>query len=173
VERRVAASSDDAEQKSSSVSLTSSDLELVDDGGLQTVGIRFRNVTVPPGATIVNAYVQFQVDQTSSVATNLKIEGQDADNPGAFTTSSNNVSSRARTTEFELWTPPAWPSVGAAGLNQRTPNIKDVIQEIVDRPLWSSGNALVVIITGTGKRVAESYDGLPAGAPLLHIEYGT
>jgi hypothetical protein len=29
----------------------------------------------------------------------------------------------------------------------------------------------VVIITGTGKRVAEAYDGLPSGAPLLHVEF--
>jgi hypothetical protein len=46
-----------------------------------------------------------------------------------------------------------------------------VIQEIVDRPGWSAGNALVVIVTGSGKRVAESYNGLPSGAPLLHVEY--
>src|SRR4029453_11945184 len=94
VERRVAGGSDDAEQKGSVVSLTSTDLELVDDAGLQTVGIRFRNVTVPPGAMIVNAYVQFRGDAATTVATSLRIEGQYADNPGAFTTASNNVSSR-------------------------------------------------------------------------------
>ena len=31
--------------------------------------------------------------------------------------------------------------------------------------------ALVIIVTGSGRRVAESYDGTPAGAPLLHVEY--
>jgi uncharacterized repeat protein (TIGR02543 family) len=46
-----------------------------------------------------------------------------------------------------------------------------VIQEIVNRPGWSSGNALVVIITGSGERVAESHDGDPDGAPLLHVVY--
>jgi len=30
---------------------------------------------------------------------------------------------------------------------------------------------LVIIITGTGERVAESYNGDPNGAPLLHVEY--
>ena len=33
------------------------------------------------------------------------------------------------------------------------------------------GNSLVLIITGTGERVAESFDGLPAAAPLLHVEF--
>jgi len=36
----------------------------------------------------------------------------------------------------------------------------------------SSNNDMVFIITGTGKRVAESYDGSANKAPLLHIEYG-
>jgi hypothetical protein len=48
-----------------------------------------------------------------------------------------------------------------------------VIQAIVSRPGWSSGNALVIIVTGSGERVAESYEGDPAGAPLLHVVYTT
>ena len=64
LEVRVAASSDDAEERSSGgVNLTSSDLELVYDGSDQTVGIRFNGVTIPQGASIRNAYVQFQVDE--------------------------------------------------------------------------------------------------------------
>jgi hypothetical protein len=35
----------------------------------------------------------------------------------------------------------------------------------------TNGNSLVIIITGTGERSAESYDGRPSGAPLLHVEY--
>ncbi len=46
-----------------------------------------------------------------------------------------------------------------------------MIQEIVTRPGWASGNSLAIIITGTGHRTAEAYDGVPARAPLLHIEY--
>jgi len=46
----VAASSDDAkEAESGSVSTTSSDLELVNDGSNQTVGIRFAGVSVAQG----------------------------------------------------------------------------------------------------------------------------
>jgi hypothetical protein len=69
------------------------------------------------------------------------------------------------------WVPPDWLTAGEAGLDQRTPNLSSVIQEIVSRPGWVSGNSLVIIITGTGKRVAEAYEGSSAGAPLLHVEY--
>ena len=172
VEVRVAGSSDDAEESSSgSVSLTSSDLELVQTSSLQTVGMRFGGVAVPPGATIVDAYVQFQVDETDAGAVALTVAGQAADNAPTFTSGSGNVSSRPRTGATVGWSPPAWSTVGAAGAAQRTPNLAAVVQEIVGRSGWSGGNSLVLIITGSGKRVAESYNGSQSGAPLLHIAY--
>ena len=61
--------------------------------------------------------------------------------------------------------------VGQAGSDQQTPDLAPVIQEIVNRPGWASGNSLAIIITGTGHRTADSYNGDPGGAPLLHVEY--
>ncbi|BAY24263.1 hypothetical protein NIES2100_40570 [Calothrix sp. NIES-2100] len=169
---RVSAGSDDAEQSATgSVSLTSSDLELVNDGNNQTVGLRFNSINVPKGVTITNAYIQFKVDETSTTATNLTIQGQAIGNAPTFTSASNNISSRSKTTASVTWNPTAWNSVGAAGVDQRTNNIASVIQEIINRPDWASNNSLVTIITGTGARVAESFEGDAAGAPLLHIEY--
>ena len=43
--------------------LDSSNLELVNDGSDQTVGMRFTAVGIPQGATILNAFVQFKVDE--------------------------------------------------------------------------------------------------------------
>jgi hypothetical protein len=174
VEVRVAANSDDAEEKTATgkVSLTSSDLELTTDGtSVQIVGMRFLGVPVPKGATILNAYLQFKVDEISSAAASLTVQGQAADTTVAFTTATRNVSLRPRTGASVPWTPAAWPTVGTAGPDQRTPNIASVIQEIVNRPGWASGNSLVILISGTGKRVAEAYNGDRAGAPLLHVEY--
>jgi len=172
-EKRVAASSDDAEEANStgSVGLSSSDLELIQESAAQTVGMRFTGLAIPPGATILSAYVQFKVDEATPGATALTIQAEAADNPGTFTTATGNISSRARTGAAMPWAPPEWPAVGEAGAAQRTADIAAVIQEIVSRPGWASGNALVIIITGTGKRVAESYNGDAPGAPLLHIEY--
>jgi hypothetical protein len=44
-----------------------------------------------------------------------------------------------------------------------------VIQEIVGRGGWSQGQAIALIITGTGKRTAEAVDG--TAAPILHVEF--
>jgi hypothetical protein len=169
LERPVAAGADDAEEKSSgSVSLTSSDLELVFDGAAQTLGLRFTGVTIPRGAEITNAYVQFTVDEAQSEATSLTIRGQDADDTAVFTTASRNVSSRPPTDALASWSPLAWSAIGTAGLDQRTPDLTSVIQEIVDRPGWA-GRSLAVLITGTGHRTADSFEG--AHPPLLHVEY--
>jgi hypothetical protein len=171
VESRVAASTDDAEEDAGGVGIGSSDLELVEESSTQTVGMRFTGLAVPPGATIVDATVQFQADETDTVATNLTFQAQAADNPPTFQNLPGNITSRPVTTASAAWSPAPWNTVGAAGPDQKTSDISAVIQEIVDRPGWASGNALVLIVTGSGKRVAESYNGDAAGAPLLQVTY--
>jgi hypothetical protein len=167
LEVRVASGSDDAEETSSGgMELTSSDLDMGD----RTVGLRFTGISVPPAATILNAYVQFQADGSPSEVTSLRIEGQAIDNAPTFTSSARNISSRIRTAAFVAWSPPPW-IVGEAGANEQTPDLASLIQEIVDRPGWLIGNSLAIIITGPGLRDAECFESLPAGAPLLHIEY--
>ena len=173
-EKRIVSGLDDVEQNpSGSMYINSTDLELVDDGTIvgQTVGIRFTGIGIPQGTIITNAYIQFQVDEVSTIASSLVIRGEDADNAAAFTSARNNVSSRTSTDASVAWTPAAWSTVGAAGVDQRTPDLSAIVQEIVNRGGWSALNDMVFVITGTGTRTAESFEGTATGAPLLHIEY--
>ncbi|MGB5345039.1 MAG: LamG domain-containing protein, partial [Woeseia sp.] len=130
------------------------------------------SLDIPPGATISNAYLQFQVDEATTASANLVVRAQAADDAGTFSASNYNLSSRPLSTAAVNWSPVGWPAVGDRGEDQRTPDLSAIIQEIVDRPGWASGNALVIVIDGTGTRIAESYEGDPAGAATLHIEYG-
>jgi PKD repeat protein/uncharacterized protein YjiK len=171
-EVRVKADYDDAEESATgSMDLTSTDLELVYDRSDQTVGMRFNGIDIPPGATIANAYIQFQVDEANSGDTSLSIQGEASDHALIFSSSNFDITSRARTSAAVSWNPNPWVTVGEAGPDQQTPDIAAVIQEIVDRPGWVSGNSLAIIITGTGERTAEAHDGVSAAAPLLHVEY--
>ncbi len=172
VEVRVTNGKDDVEENSTGkMYITSSELELVYNTSNQVVGIRFSQVNIPKGATITNAYLQFNVGKTSSNATTLSIRGEASPNATAFTTKGHNVSSRLRTSKSVTWSPAAWLQLKAKGPDQRTPNLAPIVQEIVNQQGWATGNSLVMIITGTGKRVAEAYEVDHAGAPLLHIEY--
>jgi hypothetical protein len=63
-----------------------------------TVGMRFINVAIPEGATISNAYIQFQADEAQSGLTSLTIEGEvrgDA-NPPTFSSIDGDISLRER-----------------------------------------------------------------------------
>jgi Tfp pilus tip-associated adhesin PilY1 len=169
VEVSVSANSDDAEEgESGAMDLYSSDLELITESTDQIVGIRFQNVAVPQGAMITNAYLEFDVDEdVNTNPTNLDIYAEAADNPGTFISTANNISNRDRTAQFTSWDNlPNWNM----GEQHQTPDLSSVVQAIIGRTGWASGNAMVFIITGSGKRIAESHDG-DGAPPLLHIEY--
>lgn len=172
IDSRVSQSSDDAEQRANdSMYLDSSDLEIVKDGSNQIIGMRFQGLNIPKDANITNAYIQFEVDETSSRTTNLSIFGQNSDDTQTFSSSDFDISNRPKTSNSISWSPSSWDNKNDAGLDQRTPDLKDIIQEVVNRGGWVSGNSMVFIVNGSGKRVAESYDGESSAAPHLHVEY--
>jgi len=170
---RIATGSDDAEETGSgSMSLTHGDLGFGNVATVEWVGMRFPGLAIPPGAPILAAGVQLRADESDSGPTLLTLQGQDADDAPVFGTGTGNISSRPRTGAVVVWSPLAW-SLGGAGPAQQTPDLSEIVQAIVDRPGWASGNALVLIVNGDGERVAESTEGLAAMAPLLHVEWQT
>ena len=68
----------------------------------------------------------------------------------------NNITSRLRTFNEVSWAVSSWPTEKAGGPDQRSPELSAVIQEIVDRPGWESGKRLVLIVTGSSYRQAET-----------------
>ena len=174
IDRRVAAASDDTEEEttSGSISGNTSDIELVTGATPQIDGLRFTNITVARGTTITSAYIQLEADEAQSEVTNLVFQGHAADNAPTFTTAIHDVSARPRTAASVNWSPVAWAVVGEQGPNQRTGELKAIVQEIVNRPGWVSGNAIAIIVSGTGHRTARAFESVPAGAALLHIEAG-
>jgi hypothetical protein len=159
--------------------VNSTDLEFVYDPnssqGTQIVGMRFNNLNIPQGAAITAAYITFTSDSpdvgnpSNSSATTVSIAGQDIDNAPVFSTTNLNVSSRTKTTASVNWSPTSWTT----GTTYNTSSIATIIKEIVDRPGWTSGNSMAMIVTGTniGGRVAHSYDGVPGSAPILYVTY--
>jgi hypothetical protein len=169
IDTQIASSSDDAEEQSAgNVKVTSSMLDLIEDGGvMQIVGMRFANLNIPKNAHIIKAYIQFTAKRASSVSTNLIIQGEHVANPNPFNGTRLNLSSRIKTTESVNWSPQAW----SKGSVSQTSDIGSIVQSLVNQSDWSSGNAMAFIVSGVGQRVAVSYDGLANNAPTLHIEY--
>ncbi len=178
---RINKTSDDAEERGANansnaglIDLSSSDLELVRDGGDgdQFVGMHFEGIVIPQGSQILDAYIQFTVDEADAGAGTVILKVEDDDNPTTFTSTAFDISSRATVNDSVVWDSiPAWNTIGAAGKDQRTPDLSRLVQNLVNRAGWASGSAINIIATGTGERTAESYDGSAGDAPLLVIKY--
>ncbi len=172
----ISSSANDAEESAAGdVNLDSTDLELVADGarGNQTVGLRFSPLAVPRDALIASASIQFTADEAQNAATSLIIRAHAADNAPAFTTMAGNLSSRPRTGAFVPWAPSAWDTADERGAPQRTPDLAQVVQEVVSRTAWNSGNALAIVINGNGHRTADAFDDTSAQPAQLTVNYYT
>lgn len=131
-------------------------------------GFRFTNVTIPNSATIDSATLQVYVSDTDYDDIELDIYGEDADNPGTFLSSGYNISGRSRTS--------ASVNKSATGVGvgwYSMPDVKTIIQEIIDEAWWDSGDALVLIEDGlTGVNLYQrAWDHTSSQAAKLDIDY--
>ena len=174
IQTTVSNSGDDAEEHLTrkTVSISSSDLELGEDKEeAQEVGVRFNGLGIPEGAQVTYAAIQFTVDEISLGPCQVLIEttvGADVD---AFTSDAENLSRRIRSLEQVSWDISDWKRIGESGEDQRTPDLSSLLQEVIDQPEWNPGESMVFLLSGTGRRTAESWDGKALSAPLLIMEY--
>lgn len=179
IEATILTNNDDAEEHKDdgSVDLTSSDLELGVEEWVwplsdedQWVGLRYDDLAIPQGATITNAYIQFTADSDESNAANLSIFVEDVDNSDTFQSTDDELSSRVKISNSISWIVNGWTD-GDAGLTEQTPNIMSLIQQIINKPTWQSGNAITIFIDGTGTRSAYSRDTDANKSPKLIVEF--
>lgn len=134
-------------------------------------GLHFANVSIPRGAKIINAYVEMYTmsDQWHYLRYYLYAENiGDATN---FTNSNlpanRSLTSQSVTHESNVkWFKGRW---------NRLDEMAPVVQEVVNRADWNSGNNLNIILKGVGnpwdRKFVASYDQSPAHAPKLTITY--
>ena len=149
-------------------------------GNEWTAAARFTGVTVANAATITTATFQLRCAGTYNASPNVVkfwVSAQAADNAGALTTTGGNLNTtaRPRTTAVSA----AWTQTSLTLDTWYSIDITTVIQEIVNRAGWASGNAIVVLVdTHADTTVSEwqdyySYNGAAASAPKLDIDYTT
>jgi type IV pilus assembly protein PilY1 len=136
------------------------------------VGLRFQNLAIPKDATITNAYFELSPtgsdSQSDPADTTILIKGQDTDHAENFVNEAYGLSGRTTTTASVTWSNvPLWTS----GNTYQTPDLSAIVQEIVDRDGWNSGQAMAFIITAEGKRDASPRNNGITDAPKLHVEY--
>jgi len=132
---------------------------------------RFRNVDVPQGAFIVDARLKIRGYSDGSQVLYGVIQAEDADNPAGFAV--RFIAHIVKTTAAVNWDPvESWDSA----VWYTSPDISTVVQEVVDRPGWLAGNAMVITFSNRmsagGYRQVCAYD-LPAytSGPKLQITF--
>jgi hypothetical protein len=159
----------DVEEKDDGeMSFSSNDLDLND----YEVGLIYDNVTVPQGATITAAYVRFRADDNSgNDSASVKIYAEDANDASSFSYSDDDLTDRTKTSAYSTWSIPRFYD----NTYYNSADIKSVIQEVVDRNGWSSGNDMNIIISPSSgnKREAKSRNNSSSSAPELYITYTT
>lgn len=189
IEVRLGSEQDDTEQRTNDNATYYDDatLHLGRASSTQPIiaGLRFQDVQVPQGTTIVRAYLEFKASANSSGSTppSLQIFGEASDNAAAYTGKMssyvyNEVSSRPSTAASVTWNSASAPALSSWTQNNiyRTPDISAIVQQIVQRTGWQNGNAMAFKIqyATSSSYSRAAYSRYPTTnatyAPLLHIE---
>ena len=136
-------------------------------------GLRFVNVPIPAGATITSAKLEGTASSTyllgQSMAFQYAMEA--SANSAAFSTTSRPsqralLAPRVNHSSNTIW---------FSGTSYRLDEIAAVLQAAISQPGWASGNAMSLILKGTGSSGARKnirpYEGGASTAPRLIITY--
>ncbi|CAM1369886.1 hypothetical protein TSEDIMI_70124 [Tenacibaculum sediminilitoris] len=143
----------------------------VEESKIEIRTIKVDNTSSVGAVSNQNPFTQFTTDETNSVSTSFKI--QDSSNAPNITSQSYNITSRSYNSQSVAWNPSSWSSVGAFETAQRTPGLKPLVQYVVNKSNWATGNSMLFYISGTGERTAESYNGSSAIVLKLMVTYST
>ncbi len=170
LELQIAAGQDDASEYSTGTVRTSENALNV--GRNYLLAFRFPNVPIPTGTAITSAALQMHTVANQAHSVNVRYAGENAGNSSPLVQAAGNLSSRLRTSAFVDDLPGPW----TAGIFNTSPDLRAIIQEIVNHPDWTSGNSLTLFIADNGSastRKIGSVETLPplTKAAILVVTY--
>ena len=164
----ITASSDDARQAGTTVTLTDTGILL--NAGTQWAGLRFLSCPIAPGSGIVSALLTLDINTTTNDSPGgMGIYGEAYNFPNTFSTTGNDISNRNRTTNVVPWT---GTDIGAG--DKTAPDLAAVLNEIINGGYgFSAGNPVALILdpTSTTDLLFRAYDGSTTTCARLTVEY--
>jgi len=154
---------------------------------LSDVSLKFDNVTVPNGSIIEDAYLLITPSVTRTNDVLMYIYGNATDTASAPTSvaqfsalDETNTRGYWRSNDGQLWTLNTELQLAPTATDYSSASkLTTIVQEIVDRAGWVSGNSLQLMLqSATPNMNSEdpdrrfySYDGSPTRVATLHIAY--
>lgn len=117
--------------------------------------IRFPSITIPQGSTITSAFVKLTPIYNDSGEANVNVYFNNIDNAVA-PTSGVEVDALALTSNVINWIPGDWID----GVQEDSPSLVSVIQEVINRGGWSEGNALQIIVKDNGSSTKRRFSSI-------------
>ncbi len=142
-------------------------LDGVSESGVREIGLRFTDVNIPQGAKVTDARLKITLANGTESFIEIIVSGEASDNSTTFINEDYNIHNRARTSMVT-----AWHSQLTNQLTQELEidEIGGVIQEIIDRTLWTEGNALTLIIADFNYQMYMFDGGFPAELIISYEE---
>lgn len=145
-------------------------LPLADESGSDWVALRFDQIPLHRHAKLDHVRLQFTSQEVNTDAAEMTITMEDAGNALRFQEGAATPSQRKKLTESVVWKSKSWPTAKESLAAQQSPELKHLLQQVIDRDDWKAGNSVVFYIRGKGKRIAMSSKGESFESPLLIIE---
>lgn len=111
-----------------------------------SLSVRFPNVTIPNGVTITSVYIKFTAyNNQAGTVCNANCYFNDVDNAVAPINASEYNA-------LVVTSPIAWNDISAwtDGTQYDTPELKTILQPVIDRAGWASGQAMQFLIKDNG-----------------------
>ncbi|WP_394221106.1 PilC/PilY family type IV pilus protein [Alteromonas gracilis] len=165
---QVASSKDNSEENVNGYPNTGSELTFHPSYN-NYIGVRFRNVNIPQGAVITEAYLDFTAYSTVTYGSpSMRIRGVADDDASDFHPNRRYRLRDLPKTSGITWSMPDFYN----NYTYRSPDVSGIVKEIVDRSGWQSGNDMAFIFDNfVSYRGAHTYNNSPSKAPRLIVKF--
>lgn len=194
----IAMSTDDAEEAlaegsgtfAGDINTDSGDLDLNYDrtNGVGVIsGLRFTGISIPEGATVTYAHIQFRAQTPTTVDAeaaplSVVVSGEKLASAPTFDEALPfDITNRTETDTSVTWTPDPWGNDPSPDPKERTPDVSSIVQEIASLEDWDGETMVFFVappqvdgsyqVNELNTRSADAYDDNPSGAAELVIYY--
>lgn len=134
--------------------------------------IRWDNIDIPPGSTILSAHIRWRADTERDEDTKRMVIYFNAADDATAPTTVATANGKAVTTNHIHWT----PDDTTTGTWYETPDLADALQEVIDRVGWTENNAVMALIkddssTTNARLDICTYDGSSSESAELHVTF--
>lgn len=132
-----------------------------------SIGEQF-TLSVPKGAIVSNAYITYTSNLARSNTTvAVKIYAAANSSPAAWS-DATDFNGRSVTTNYKDWSMGSW---GGVGTTQSSGDMSAVVQEVIDRGDWVSGNTIAILLKDNSSTNYREFQNIVTTPAVLTVVY--